>query len=77
MSRSATPHTLIFHFEESDMDDATRLIYLGMAIIGLGVVMATSMDGLPQPVGLVLLAVGGVVFVLGLRRRRDDGSGPR
>jgi hypothetical protein len=57
------------------MDPASRLIYLGITIIALGVVMTSAMGGLPRPVGLVFIGIGGVLFILGMRRRRDDHSG--
>ncbi len=58
------------------MDAATGQIFLGITIIALGVVMTTAMQGLPQPLGLVVVGIGGVLFVLGMRKRRDE-SRPR
>ncbi len=58
------------------MDAARSQVYLGITMIALGVVMTTAMHGLPQPVGLVVVGIGGVVFILGMRKRKD-GSRPR
>ena len=62
------------------MEEARRALFLGIIIVALGVVMTTSIEGVPRPLGVVLIAVGGLFFIIGMSRKRradkdDDSDG--
>ena len=41
-------------------------------LIALGVVLTTTMDGGSRPLGLVVVGVGGLCFLLGMKRRKQE-----
>lgn len=47
-----------------------RKLYFGIILIALGVVMNTSLN---TSLGTVMLAIGGLFFIIGMRdKRRED-----
>ena len=48
-----------------------KFILAGIIIIALGVVLSNSMEG---SLGTVLIAVGGLLFIVGMDRKRKDGQ---
>ena len=49
-----------------------QFIYIGIVIIALGVTFSTTMDGSFKPLGVVLIAVGGLFFISGMAQKRKE-----
>lgn len=50
-------------------------IYLGMVFIALGIVIKTSMSDSLGSFGTVMLAVGGLSFIIGMARKKQSDQG--
>lgn len=49
-----------------------RFIFLGITIIALGVVFNTSLKDTAATLGTVLIAVGGLFFIIGMSKKRKE-----
>ena len=58
------------------MEDSKKKIYMGIIIIALGIVMTSAMEGIPRPLGLVLIGIGGVFFILGVKKKKAEEKKP-
>ncbi|MBD3383922.1 hypothetical protein GF407_03250 [candidate division KSB1 bacterium] len=54
------------------MENSKKKIYMGIIIIALGIVMTSAMQGIPRPLGLVFIGIGGIFFILGMRQKKKD-----
>ena len=54
------------------MNKTKNQIYLGIMIIALGVIMTSAMQGIPRPLGLVFMIIGGVMLFLGLKKKKQE-----
>ena len=50
-------------------------IYLGMVIIALSIIVKTSMSDSLGSFGTVMLAVGGLFFIIGMARKKQLNQG--
>jgi len=48
-----------------------RFIFLAITLIALGVTFSTTMENV-KSLGTVLIAVGGLFFIIGMSRKRDE-----
>lgn len=47
-----------------------RYIFLGIIVIALGVPLSNTTDGVFQSFGVVMIAVGGFFFIIGMRKKQ-------
>jgi hypothetical protein len=52
-----------------------RYFFISILLVTLGVVFTTTMKSFAEVLGLVFIAIGGVLFITAMvaRRKRDDG----
>ncbi|WP_258541936.1 DUF202 domain-containing protein [Parvicella tangerina] len=51
-----------------------RILFLSILLIALGVTLANTLNENSKPLGLVLLAVGGLIFMVGMRRKQQQSN---
>lgn len=51
-----------------------RLIFTAIVIIALGVVFSTALKSTGS-LGIVFIAIGGLLFILGMARRKEEQDG--
>lgn len=50
-----------------------RILFIGMIVIALGIVLTTTLSEKVGSLGIVLIAVGGLFFIIGmLGKKRED-----
>lgn len=50
-----------------------RTLYIGMIMIALGIVFTTTLSEKVGSVGIVFIAIGGLLFIVGMtRKKRED-----
>lgn len=54
------------------MEAYKRPIFLGIILIALGVVANTSLAGRFGALGTVWIAVGGLFFIIGMKKKKDQ-----
>lgn len=54
--------------------DYKRLIYIASIIVAFGVVLTTTLKGTIQPVGIIMIGVGGLFFIVGMNKKRQEES---
>lgn len=47
-----------------------KYIFLGIIVIALGVTSSNTMDGAFHTFGVVLIAMGGLFFIIGMRKKQ-------
>ena len=52
--------------------DSKNTIYFGIIIIALGIVVTSAMEGIPRPLGLVFIGIGGIFFILGMKKKKEE-----
>jgi hypothetical protein len=53
--------------------ESKKRIYLGIILISLGIVMNTTLS--IGGIGTVMIAVGGLFFIAGMARKKEEESG--
>ena len=48
-----------------------RYIFLGIVLISLGVIFNTTLESISGSLGTVLIAFGGLLFIVGMKKKRD------
>lgn len=48
-----------------------KIIFLAISLIALGIVMTTVIHDM-KPVGIVMIAIGGFFFIIGIKKKNDD-----
>ena len=48
-----------------------RMLFLAIAIISLGIALTTVFEKL-KPVGIVMIAIGGLLFIVSMKRKNDN-----
>ncbi|THD67575.1 hypothetical protein E7Z59_07900 [Robertkochia marina] len=48
-----------------------RYVFFGIVLISLGVIFNTTLDNLSGSLGTVLIAFGGLLFIVGMKKKRD------
>ena len=51
-----------------------RYIFIGMIIISLGITFSTALKDSAGALGTVLIAIGGLFFIIGMRIKKDEES---
>jgi drug/metabolite transporter superfamily protein YnfA len=54
------------------MAGSKQSLYLSSTIIALGVVMTTSLAVTAKPIGLVFIAIGGIFFILSMKKKKEE-----
>ncbi len=54
------------------MKKSRRLIFAGIIVIALGVTVSTTLNESVKSLGVVLLAVGGLIFITGMAEKRKE-----
>jgi predicted membrane channel-forming protein YqfA (hemolysin III family) len=49
-----------------------KLIYIGIVTTALGVTLSTTLEESMKPLGVVLIAIGGLFFIVGMGRKRKE-----
>lgn len=48
-----------------------RYVFFGIVLIALGIVFNTTMKSVSGSLGTVLIAFGGLMFLVGMKKKRD------
>ena len=56
------------------MSKSENQIYLGIIVIAMGVIMASAMQGMPRPLGLVFIGGGVILACLGMKKKKEEGK---
>ena len=60
---------------EKTLEEYRKYIFIGIIIIALGVTLSTTMKDTVGSLGTVLIAVGGLFFIIGMnKKRKEDGQ---
>jgi hypothetical protein len=54
------------------MEAYRKIILMGILIIALGVVFSTTLADSIGSIGTVFIAVGGLFFIIGMKKKRDS-----
>jgi len=50
-----------------------RTLFIGMIVIALGIVLSTTLSEKVGSLGIVFIAIGGLLFIIGMtRKKRED-----
>ena len=49
-----------------------KYIFMGIVIIALGIVFSTTLKGNVKSLGNVLVAVGGLLFIVGMSKKKKE-----
>ncbi|RPG35678.1 hypothetical protein [Flagellimonas sp.] len=49
-----------------------KYIFMGIVIIALGIVFSTTLKGNVESLGNVLVAVGGLLFIVGMSKKKKE-----
>lgn len=52
------------------MDSYRRFIFIGIIIITLGITLNTTLKDSLNSLGIVFIAVGGLFFIIGMRKKQ-------
>ena len=52
-------------------DKYRRYIFFGITLISLGIIFNTTLSVIPNSLGTVLIAMGGLMFIAGMKMKRD------
>ncbi len=53
-------------------EEYRKYIYMGIVVITLGVVFSTTLKGNIESLGNVLVAVGGLLFIVGMSKKKRE-----
>jgi drug/metabolite transporter superfamily protein YnfA len=61
---------------EKKLEKYRKYIFAGIIIIALGIILSTTMAETMGSAGIVLIAIGGLFFIIGMsmRRKIDEGK---
>lgn len=54
------------------MENYKKYIFVGIIIIALGVTLSTTLKESVGSLGTVMIAVGGLFFIIGMNKKRQD-----
>lgn len=54
------------------LEGPKRILFAGMIFTALGVVLTTTLGERVGSIGIVFIAIGGLLFIVGLRQRAKD-----
>lgn len=57
---------------EKKLEEYRKYIFIGIIIIALGVTLSTTMKDTVGSLGTVLIAVGGLFFIIGMSKKRKE-----
>ena len=49
-----------------------KLIYIASIIVALGVVLITTLNESKRPIGVVMIAIGGLFFIFGMNKKQKE-----
>ncbi|MBO0340459.1 MAG: hypothetical protein VX798_03630 [Bacteroidota bacterium] len=49
-----------------------KYIYMGITVISIGVVLSATFEGNVESLGNVLVAVGGLLFIVGMSKKKRE-----
>lgn len=49
-----------------------RIVYIGMIVIALGITLSTALSEDVRPIGIVFIAIGGLLFISGMNRKKEE-----
>jgi hypothetical protein len=49
-----------------------KTLFIGMIVIALGVVLTTTLSGKLGSIGIVVIALGGLLFIIGMRGKKSE-----
>ncbi len=53
-------------------EEYRKYIYMGIVVISLGIVFSTTLKDNVEPLGNVLVAVGGLLFIVGMSKKKKE-----
>lgn len=64
-----------------NIEEYQKFIYLGLIVIAIGIIFTTSLKETVGSFGNVLVAVGGLLFIIGMSKKQkgtkgDEGKNP-
>jgi multisubunit Na+/H+ antiporter MnhB subunit len=57
---------------KNKLNQTKRLIFMGIIITSLGVVLTTTLAAKIGAIGIVFIAVGGLLFIIGMNRKKQE-----
>jgi len=56
-----------------DQIDFKKMIYLATIIVAIGVILTTTLKESAPPIGVVMIAIGGLFFIIGMNKKQKGG----
>ncbi|MBO0330247.1 hypothetical protein [[Muricauda] lutisoli] len=53
-------------------EEYRKYIYMGIVVISIGVVFSATFEGNVESLGNVLVAVGGLLFIVGMSKKKRE-----
>ncbi|MER3318270.1 MAG: hypothetical protein RIB79_08255 [Allomuricauda sp.] len=53
-------------------EEYRKYIFMGIVVISLGIVFSTTLRGNVESLGNVLVAVGGLLFIVGMSKKKKE-----
>jgi predicted membrane channel-forming protein YqfA (hemolysin III family) len=53
-----------------DQMDFKKMIYLATVIVSIGVILTTTLKESARPIGVVMIATGGLFFIIGMNKKK-------
>lgn len=54
-----------------NFSDYKNILYISSIVIALGIVIGTTLNEGFRPLGVVFIAVGGLLFIIGMKRKKE------
>ncbi len=54
------------------MEGYKRIFFIGLIVIALGVIFSTTLSDKLGSLGIVFIAIGGLLFIASIQRNRDS-----
>lgn len=54
------------------MEGYQRIFFIGLIVIALGVIFSTTLSDTLGPLGIVFIAIGGLLFIASMSRKRKE-----
>ena len=56
---------------KKEKPEVQRAIFIAISIIALGITITTIYEKI-RPVGVVMIAIGGILLIIGMKRKKDE-----
>ena len=56
---------------KDDLTDYKKIFFIGIIIISLGIVLSTTLNEILGSLGIVFIAIGGLLFIVAMKKKKD------